>query len=64
VKDRTGLKKVTAVCLCQVTPLTALKFAELSVKAGFPKGVINIIPGSGRPSNDSLGDSQGVVRGG
>ncbi|KAL0610932.1 Mitochondrial 10-formyltetrahydrofolate dehydrogenase [Plecturocebus cupreus] len=31
----------------QVTPLTALKFAELSVKAGFPKGVINIIPGSG-----------------
>ncbi|XP_033018640.1 mitochondrial 10-formyltetrahydrofolate dehydrogenase [Lacerta agilis] len=31
----------------QVTPLTALKFAELSVKAGFPKGVINILPGSG-----------------
>ncbi|EHH21134.1 hypothetical protein EGK_04134, partial [Macaca mulatta] len=38
----------------QVTPLTALKFAELSVKAGFPKGVINIIPGSGKPLNDSL----------
>uniref|UniRef100_A0A669B0H5 10-formyltetrahydrofolate dehydrogenase n=1 Tax=Oreochromis niloticus TaxID=8128 RepID=A0A669B0H5_ORENI len=31
----------------QVTPLTALKFAELSVKAGIPKGVINILPGSG-----------------
>lgn len=31
----------------QVTPLTALKFAELTVKAGFPKGVINILPGSG-----------------
>ncbi|XP_070803916.1 mitochondrial 10-formyltetrahydrofolate dehydrogenase isoform X2 [Pituophis catenifer annectens] len=31
----------------QVTPLTALKFGELSVKAGFPKGVINILPGSG-----------------
>ncbi|CAG5117907.1 unnamed protein product, partial [Candidula unifasciata] len=30
-----------------VTPLTALKFAELSVLAGFPPGVINIIPGSG-----------------
>ena len=29
--------------------MTALKFAELSVKAGFPKGVINIIPGSGKP---------------
>lgn len=31
----------------QVTPLTALKFAELAAKAGIPKGVINIIPGSG-----------------
>lgn len=27
--------------------MTALKFAELSVKAGIPKGVINILPGSG-----------------
>ena len=31
----------------QVTPLTALKFAELSARAGFPKGVINILPGKG-----------------
>jgi len=31
----------------QVSPLTALKFAELSVKAGFPRGVINILPGTG-----------------
>ncbi|KAJ1163571.1 hypothetical protein NDU88_004029 [Pleurodeles waltl] len=31
----------------QVTPLTALKFAELTVKAGIPRGVINILPGSG-----------------
>uniref|UniRef100_A0A671SA63 10-formyltetrahydrofolate dehydrogenase n=1 Tax=Sinocyclocheilus anshuiensis TaxID=1608454 RepID=A0A671SA63_9TELE len=31
----------------QVTPLTALKFAELTVKAGIPNGVINIVPGSG-----------------
>nr|XP_033806706.1 mitochondrial 10-formyltetrahydrofolate dehydrogenase isoform X2 [Geotrypetes seraphini] len=31
----------------QVTPLTALKFAELTANAGFPKGVINILPGSG-----------------
>lgn len=29
------------------TPLTALKFAELSVKAGFPPGVINVLPGTG-----------------
>ena len=31
----------------QVTSMTALKFAELTVKAGFPPGVVNIIPGSG-----------------
>ena len=31
----------------QVTPLTAMKFAELSVRAGFPPGVINILPGKG-----------------
>ena len=31
-----------------VTPLTSLKFGELVVKAGFPPGVINIIPGSGK----------------
>ena len=39
----------------KVTPLTALKFAELSAKAGFPKGVINILPGSGiKPENSML----------
>uniref|UniRef100_A0A669D2N5 10-formyltetrahydrofolate dehydrogenase n=1 Tax=Oreochromis niloticus TaxID=8128 RepID=A0A669D2N5_ORENI len=47
----------TAACLAagntvvlkpaQVTPLTALKFAELAARAGLPKGVINILPGSG-----------------
>nr|XP_022906704.1 cytosolic 10-formyltetrahydrofolate dehydrogenase [Onthophagus taurus] len=31
----------------QVCPLTALKFAELSVKAGVPPGVINVVTGSG-----------------
>ncbi|ERE87783.1 aldehyde dehydrogenase family 1 member L2 [Cricetulus griseus] len=38
----------------QVTPLTALKFAELTVKAGFPKGVINIVPGSGGVAGQRL----------
>lgn len=32
----------------QVSPLTALKFAELSVKAGIPPGVINVVPGKGK----------------
>ena len=35
-----------------MTPLTALKFAELTVKAGIPKGVINIVPGSGNSMNE------------
>lgn len=34
-----------------MTPLTALKFAELTARAGFPKGVVNILPGSGRLEN-------------
>ncbi|XP_060745088.1 mitochondrial 10-formyltetrahydrofolate dehydrogenase [Tachysurus vachellii] len=40
----------------QVTPLTALKFAELAAKAGIPKGVINIIPGSGGMVGQRLSD--------
>merc|ERR1712048_244156 len=38
----------------RVTPLTALKFAELTVKAGFPPGVINIVPGSGAMVGEML----------
>ncbi|XP_071784206.1 cytosolic 10-formyltetrahydrofolate dehydrogenase-like isoform X1 [Asterias amurensis] len=40
----------------QVTPLTALKFAELVVKAGFPPGVINIVPGSGSVVGQRMAD--------
>ena len=39
-----------------VTPLTALKFAEYTVKAGFPKGVVNIIPGSGGVVGQAITD--------
>lgn len=35
----------------QVSPLTALKFAELAAKAGIPPGVINVIPGTGNSMN-------------
>ncbi|CAD6194253.1 unnamed protein product [Caenorhabditis auriculariae] len=38
----------------QVTPLTALKFAELAALAGFPPGVINIVTGSGGVIGDAL----------
>ncbi|KAJ6221586.1 hypothetical protein RDWZM_000131 [Blomia tropicalis] len=41
----------------QVSPLTALKLAELSVIAGFPPGVINILPGSGSVCGQAIADS-------
>lgn len=60
----------TAACLAagntvvlkpaQVTPLTALKFAELTVKAGFPKGVVNILPGAGSIIGQRLSDHPDV----
>ncbi|XP_035865269.1 cytosolic 10-formyltetrahydrofolate dehydrogenase isoform X3 [Phyllostomus discolor] len=60
----------TAACLAagntvvikptQVTPLTALKFAELTLKAGIPKGVINILPGSGPLVGQRLSDHPDV----
>merc|ERR1719249_111211 len=40
----------------QVSPLTALKFAELTVEAGFPPGVINVLPGTGRMCGQAIAD--------
>ncbi|XP_055644570.1 cytosolic 10-formyltetrahydrofolate dehydrogenase [Toxorhynchites rutilus septentrionalis] len=40
----------------QVCPLTALKFAELTVKAGFPPGVINVITGSGSVTGQAISE--------
>lgn len=37
-----------------MTPLTALKWAELSSRVGFPPGVINVLPGSGRIVGEGL----------
>uniref|UniRef100_A0A3P8WSU6 10-formyltetrahydrofolate dehydrogenase n=1 Tax=Cynoglossus semilaevis TaxID=244447 RepID=A0A3P8WSU6_CYNSE len=60
----------TAACLAagntvvlkpaQVTPLTSLKFAELAARAGIPKGVINILPGSGTVVGQRLSDHPDV----
>nr|XP_032827439.1 cytosolic 10-formyltetrahydrofolate dehydrogenase-like [Petromyzon marinus]XP_032827440.1 cytosolic 10-formyltetrahydrofolate dehydrogenase-like [Petromyzon marinus]XP_032827441.1 cytosolic 10-formyltetrahydrofolate dehydrogenase-like [Petromyzon marinus]XP_032827442.1 cytosolic 10-formyltetrahydrofolate dehydrogenase-like [Petromyzon marinus]XP_032827443.1 cytosolic 10-formyltetrahydrofolate dehydrogenase-like [Petromyzon marinus] len=44
----------------QVTPLSALKFAELVAKAGFPKGVINILPGPGSVVGQRLSEHPDV----
>ncbi|XP_076362354.1 mitochondrial 10-formyltetrahydrofolate dehydrogenase-like isoform X1 [Tachypleus tridentatus] len=40
----------------QVSPLSALKLAELSVYAGFPPGVINILPGTGSVCGQAIAD--------
>jgi len=40
----------------QVSPLTALKFAELSVRAGIPPGVINVLPGTGSKCGQAIAD--------
>ncbi|CAD5224317.1 unnamed protein product [Bursaphelenchus xylophilus] len=40
----------------QVSPLTALKFAELATKAGFPPGVINVLTGTGGSIGQALAD--------
>jgi aldehyde dehydrogenase (NAD+) len=36
------------------TPLSVLRFAELALEAGFPKGVINVVPGYGPTAGAAL----------
>lgn len=38
----------------QASPLTALKFAELTALAGFPPGVVNIVPGNGSVTGNAI----------
>ncbi|MEU2232221.1 gamma-aminobutyraldehyde dehydrogenase [Streptomyces vietnamensis] len=38
----------------QLTPLTALLFAEACTKAGIPDGVVNVVTGSGRDAGERL----------
>jgi aldehyde dehydrogenase (NAD+) len=42
------------------TPLTALRMGELALEAGFPEGVINIVPGFGETAGASLVAHPGV----
>ena len=39
-----------------VTPLTALKWAELTAKAGFPPGAVSVLPGSGSKCGQAILD--------
>ncbi len=44
----------------ELTPLTALKFGELAQEAGFPEGVLNVLPGYGDPAGEALARHPGV----
>jgi aminomuconate-semialdehyde/2-hydroxymuconate-6-semialdehyde dehydrogenase len=44
----------------EVTPLTAHLFAEASIDAGFPPGVLNIVQGSGAQTGQALVDHPAV----
>ena len=44
----------------ELTPLSTLKIAELARKVGFPKGVINILPGYGNIAGQYLAEHPGV----
>lgn len=37
------------------TPLTALRAAELATEAGIPRGVLNVVPGTGSDAGEPLG---------
>ena len=44
----------------EVTPLTAIKLGELAVKAGAPKGVLNVVTGSGGEVGSALVSNKDV----
>ena len=44
----------------ELTPLTALKFAELVSEAGFPPGVVNVLPGIGSVAGQALAEHKDV----
>ena len=37
-----------------LTPLSALRYAELAIEAGLPPGVLNVVPGPGSTAGDAL----------
>jgi aldehyde dehydrogenase (NAD+) len=44
----------------EITPLTALKIGELALEAGFPAGVVNVVPGFGKVAGQALVDHPDV----
>jgi acyl-CoA reductase-like NAD-dependent aldehyde dehydrogenase len=46
----------------EITPLTALKIAELMAEAGVPDGVVNVVPGLGALAGQYLAEHPGVAK--
>jgi acyl-CoA reductase-like NAD-dependent aldehyde dehydrogenase len=44
----------------ELTPLSSLKIAELMAEVGFPRGVVNIVPGYGAVAGQYLAEHPGV----
>ena len=44
----------------EITPLTALKIGALALEAGFPPGVLNVVPGFGKVAGQALVDHPDV----
>jgi aldehyde dehydrogenase (NAD+) len=44
----------------EITPLSALRIGELALQAGFPPGVLNVIPGFGKIAGQALVDHPDV----
>ncbi len=44
----------------ELTPLSALKLGALCLEAGFPPGVVNVVPGRGSVAGQALIDSPGI----
>lgn len=46
----------------EITPLSALKLAELIAEAGVPAGVVNVVPGRGPVAGQALADHPDVLK--
>ncbi|MGD9958386.1 aldehyde dehydrogenase family protein [Nocardioides sp.] len=46
----------------EITPLSALRVAELAAEVGFPPGVINVVPGYGQTAGQRLVDHPDVAK--
>jgi aldehyde dehydrogenase (NAD+) len=46
----------------EITPLSALRVAELAAEVGFPPGVINMVPGYGAAAGQRIVDHPGIAK--